>query len=91
MDFLCRKSARKKEAGQRGIQGVLEGGKGLKLMSFYPGFGGGISNVQCGMILTHGGGFGTPNRGYLARRVQFRGYFPVLERCVGSVAWPWRS
>ena len=51
------------------IQGVFEGGKGPKFMSFYLGFGGANSNVQFGMILTHGGGFGTPIRGYLARRV----------------------
>ena len=51
------------------IKGHPRGGQGPKIMSFYPGFGGGNSNVQFDMILTHGGGFGTTIRGYLARRV----------------------
>ena len=46
----------------------IRGRKGLKFMSFYPGIGGGISNVQCGMFLTHGGGFGSPIRVFLAKR-----------------------
>ena len=50
MDSPCGKSSRKKEAGLRVIIGVLEGGKGPKFMSFYPGFGSGFTNVQCGMI-----------------------------------------
>ena len=66
MDFLCRKSSRKKEAELSVIQGVFEGGKGPKFMSFYPGIGGGISKVQCGMILTHEGGFASPIRDYFA-------------------------
>ena len=50
-----------------------------------------VSNVHCGMILTNGGGFGALIRGYLTRRVRIRGYFPILERGVGSVTSPWRS
>ena len=42
------------KGSSRGYSGA-ERGPSL-FMSFDPGIGGGISNVQCSMILTHGGG-----------------------------------
>ena len=60
-------------------------------MSFYPGFGGGISNVQCGMILPKKVGLAHQLGVIWPGEFDFEVISLVLERCVGSLASPWRS